>query len=183
MTNIYLEKLAGHYQDLNDYRKNLNREADEIYHRDWAGHIPGRITQKAMADFRNETYVDENGDVITPDLTELVRDRMKNRHINATIERDYGNDVVRKADSLAHNGASWKGAGAMLLGGLGGGALAARITRNPLIAAGVGITGMGLGAYAATKHALGKGEEKADEYLDGVHNQYLQKSARLNKNQ
>jgi hypothetical protein len=181
MTNVYLEKLAGHYQDLKDYRKNLNREADEIYHRDWAGHIPGRISQKAIADFRDETYVDENGDVVTPDLNGLVRDRMKTRHINATIERDYGSDVVRKADGLAHNGASWKGAGAMLLGGIGGASAARLLTKHPLVIMGAGITGMGLGAYSATKHALGRGEEKADEYLEGVHNQYLQKAASLSK--
>jgi len=179
MTNIYLEKVAGQYQALKDYRNTLHNESHEIYHGNWEGHIPARITTKAMEDFRDETYVDENGDVITPDLMDLVRDRMKARYVKAGLEQNYGNDVVHEADRLAHNGASWKGAGAMLVGGLSGAALAARYTRNPVLSAAVGITGMGLGGYFVGKHALDKGEGKADEYLEGVHNRYLQKAAEL----
>jgi hypothetical protein len=165
--NKYLEKIAGAYENMNNFRKSLHEEADEIYHRDWDGHTPPVILRNAIEDFNDQSeYNRESGIEVAPDLFEVVRDHMKNRHITAGLEQRYGNARIDHADSLAHNGSAWKSlvAGAVASGAVG--FASAKVTRNPLISVLSGIAAFGPAAYLTGKRALDKGHVLADEYLD-----------------
>lgn len=180
--NKYLEKIAGPYEDMSSFRTNLRSEAKNIYDKDWDGRVPHKILLKAHQDVIDNTTVHEDGEVYAPDIQDYILTRMRNRHVNAGLEEAYGNDVVRRADSLAHNGASWKGLSAGLLGGVAGASAGTGVAKvlgsTPKIGSGFaiagGIAGLAGAGYLAAKSALSKGETKADQYLA---NRYLTKAA------
>lgn len=185
--NKYLEKVAGEYRDMGSFRRNLTREAHNIYHPRWDGQVPHSILMKAHKDVIDNTTSDEDGNISSPDIQKYILRRMQARYVNAGLEETYGSEIVRQADSLAHNGASWKGLGAGLLGGVAGSAIGLGASNalgagkyRPLITAAGGLAGLAGAGYFTAKDALHKGELNADEYLRDNVNPYLQKTASSN---
>lgn len=187
MSNPYLEKAAGAFDDLVSHKATIESEARQMYHDKWEGDAPRAIWEKAHQQAASDAVVDDDGTIVhVPNVNPYVVRLMRKRHISAALAESYGQEVVDHAYSLANNSSGLKWFGTQLahaaVGAVAGGALGAKLGGSGAARFGA-LAGLSGGLLTGAFHGIhvsdkaeAEGKVRADEYLSNKYNPYADKA-------